>query len=138
MEIEHKYLVKGDAYKQDACEKSEIMQGFLSRDPQRTVRVRMRDGKGFITIKGKGEGAAHPEFEYEVPAEDEPEAEATPPRSDVRGDELELVWPVATIERRLPSDEDDEPPDISDGNIEDASAVWATVPRVAKFLMHST
>ena len=69
-EIEHKYLVKGDAYKRDACEKSEIVQGFLSRDPQRTVRVRMRDDKGFITIKGKGEGAAHPEFEYEIPAED--------------------------------------------------------------------
>ena len=70
IEIEHKYLVIGDAYRRDACEKSEVVQGFLSRDPERTVRVRMRDGKGFITVKGKGNGAAHPEFEYEVPADD--------------------------------------------------------------------
>ena len=70
IEIEHKYLVIGDTYRHDACEKSEIVQGFLSRDPERTVRVRMRDGKGFITVKGKGNGAAHPEFEYEVPADD--------------------------------------------------------------------
>jgi CYTH domain-containing protein len=38
--------------------------------PERVVRVRVRDDKGFITIKGKGTAAAHPEFEYEVPLED--------------------------------------------------------------------
>ena len=70
MEIEHKYLVIDDIYKQMANKMSEIKQGFLSRDPERTVRVRVRDDKGFITIKGKGTGAAHPEFEYEVPLDD--------------------------------------------------------------------
>ena len=70
MEIEHKYLVIDESYKQLACSVSEIKQGFLSRNPDRTVRVRIRDGKGYITIKGKGTGAAHPEFEYEVPLED--------------------------------------------------------------------
>lgn len=70
IEIEHKYLVKGDSYRWESTEKSEIMQGFLSRNPERTVRVRIRDDKGFITIKGKGTGASHPEFEYEVPLED--------------------------------------------------------------------
>ncbi|MBQ9556862.1 MAG: CYTH domain-containing protein [Muribaculaceae bacterium] len=70
LEIEHKYLVKDDSYKQLASASSEIRQGFLSRDPERTVRVRTRDKKGYITIKGKGTGAAHPEFEYEVPLED--------------------------------------------------------------------
>ena len=70
MEIEHKYLVVNDSYRQMACEVTEIKQGFLSRDPERTVRVRMRDGHGFITVKGRGEGAAHPEFEYEIPLED--------------------------------------------------------------------
>ena len=70
MEIEHKYLVNGDSYRLMACETSVIKQGFLSRAPERVVRVRVRGDKGFITIKGKGHGASHPEFEYEVPLED--------------------------------------------------------------------
>ncbi len=70
LEIEHKYLVKDSTYKQMACTSSDIKQGFLSRDPERTVRVRIRGEKGFITIKGKGSGAAHPEFEYEIPMDD--------------------------------------------------------------------
>ena len=70
IEIEHKYLVKGDDYRLMACGTHEIKQGFLSRVPERVVRVRVRDDKGFITIKGKGTAAAHPEFEYEVPLED--------------------------------------------------------------------
>lgn len=70
IEIEHKFLVKNDSYRSIAVSESEIMQGFLSRVPERTVRVRVRGDKGFITIKGKGSGAAHPEFEYEVPLDD--------------------------------------------------------------------
>ena len=70
IEIEHKFLVKNDSYRSMAVSESEIMQGFLSRAPERTVRVRVRGNKGFITIKGKGSGAAHPEFEYEVPLDD--------------------------------------------------------------------
>ena len=70
IEIEHKFLVKDDSYKLMAISKCEIIQGVLSRVPERTVRVRVCDDKGFITIKGKGCGAAHPEFEYEVPLED--------------------------------------------------------------------
>ena len=69
-EIEHKYLVIADDYRRLACERAEIQQGFLSRDPERTVRVRIRDTRGYITIKGKGEGAAHPEFEYMIPLGD--------------------------------------------------------------------
>lgn len=70
MEIEHKYLVADDSYRELACDVSEIKQGFLSREPERTVRVRIRDGKGYLTVKGKGTEMAHPEFEYEVPVED--------------------------------------------------------------------
>lgn len=70
MEIEHKFLVANDSYRLDAYDKLEIMQGFLSRNPERTVRVRVCDNKGYITIKGKGTGAAHPEFEYEIPEMD--------------------------------------------------------------------
>ena len=70
IEIEHKFLVTGDEYRAMACDKHEIRQGFLSRDPERTVRVRVRDDEAFITIKGKGKGAAHPEFEYSIPLDD--------------------------------------------------------------------
>ena len=70
IEIEHKFLVTGDEYRQMACDKHEIRQGFLSRDPKRTVRVRVRDDEAFITIKGKGDGTAHPEFEYSIPLDD--------------------------------------------------------------------
>lgn len=70
IEIEHKYLVKDDSYKQMATSQSEIHQGFLSRDPERTVRVRINNRQGFITIKGKGDGTAHPEYEYEIPHDD--------------------------------------------------------------------
>ena len=70
IEIEHKYLVKDDSYKRLSDNNSTIRQGFLSRNPERTVRVRVRDDQGFITIKGKGDGAAHPEFEYEIPLDD--------------------------------------------------------------------
>lgn len=66
IEIEHKFLVNNDSYKEMACSASKITQGFLSRDPERTVRIRIRDNEAFITIKGKGEGAAHPEFEYPI------------------------------------------------------------------------
>lgn len=70
MEIEHKFLVKDNSYKDAASKKSEIKQGFLSRAHERTVRVRVRDDKGYITVKGIGSGAAHPEFEYEIPLDD--------------------------------------------------------------------
>jgi len=70
MEIEHKFLVEDDSYRTESCDQCEIKQGFLSRDPERTVRVRLLDDKAFITIKGKGAGAAHPEFEYEIPMND--------------------------------------------------------------------
>ena len=70
MEIEHKFLVKNNSYREKAYDMSEIKQGFLSRNPERTVRVRVRDGKGYLTITGKGTGAVHPEFEYEVPLKD--------------------------------------------------------------------
>lgn len=70
VEIEHKYLVKDGSYRLMAASKSEIKQGFLSRNPERVVRIRLRDDKGYITIKGAGKGASHPEYEYEIPHDD--------------------------------------------------------------------
>lgn len=69
-EIEHKYLVKDDSFKGMAFEVVEIRQGYLSRLPERTVRVRTFNDKGFLTVKGKNHGDVRLEFEYEVPFED--------------------------------------------------------------------
>lgn len=72
-EIEHKYLVTGDSYLElcDSRQTRGIRQGYLSRDPERTVRVRtvLTGGKqlGFITVKGKNRGDTRLEFEYPVP-----------------------------------------------------------------------
>ena len=52
-EIERKFLVKGD-FKSEAFKSTRITQGYLSSVPERTVRVRVKGDKGFITIKGIG------------------------------------------------------------------------------------
>ncbi len=69
IEIERKFLVEGDAWRVGASP-SRIVQGFLSRDPERIVRVRLRDGEAFLTIKGKGSGLARVEVEMAIPAEE--------------------------------------------------------------------
>lgn len=70
LEIEHKYLVIGDGYKRLAFKRLEIKQGYLSRLPERTVRVRISDNKGYLAVKGKNDGDVRLEFEYEVPYDD--------------------------------------------------------------------
>jgi adenylate cyclase len=71
IEIEKKFLVKGD-FKKDAFKATRITQGYLSSVPERTVRVRVKGDKGFITIKGIGSasGAARFEWEKEIPVEE--------------------------------------------------------------------
>ena len=70
-EIERKFLVKGD-YKKHVSKKTKIVQGFLSTVPERTVRVRIKGDKGFLTIKGIGNksGASRYEWEKEISIED--------------------------------------------------------------------
>ena len=67
-EIERKFLVKGD-FKNLASKETRIVQGYLSSIPERTVRVRIKGDKGFITIKGIGNasGATRYEWEKEIP-----------------------------------------------------------------------
>lgn len=67
-EIERKFLVVGDGWREKAVGTS-FRQGFLSTEPERTVRVRLAGSRGSITIKGKTVGARRDEFEYEIPAE---------------------------------------------------------------------
>lgn len=70
LEIEHKFLVKNSDFKKSAVASIVIRQGYLCRDPERTVRVRLKGEKGFLTVKGKNSGAVRDEFEYEIPRED--------------------------------------------------------------------
>ena len=70
LEIERKFLVKNDSFKDIAISHSNIRQGYLSREPERTVRIRIKDDRGFITVKGKNSGAVRLEFEYEIPFAD--------------------------------------------------------------------
>lgn len=67
-EIERKFLVKGE-YKSKAKKQTRITQGYLSSDPERTVRVRIKGDKGFITIKGisNSSGTSRYEWEKEIP-----------------------------------------------------------------------
>lgn len=69
-EIERKFLVTDGSFRMLASGKKEIVQAYLSTLPEATVRVRISDGKGFITVKGKNHGAARNEWEYPVPESD--------------------------------------------------------------------
>lgn len=67
-EIERKFLVTGE-FKSLATKQTRIVQGYLCSIPERTVRVRIKGDKGFITIKGIGNesGASRYEWEKEIP-----------------------------------------------------------------------
>ncbi|GER58547.1 CYTH domain-containing protein [Patiriisocius marinus] len=65
IEIERKFLVKNDSYKELAFSEKRIVQGFLNTHPERTVRVRIKGEKGFLTIKGKGNSTGTTRFEWE-------------------------------------------------------------------------
>ena len=64
-EIERKFLVASDGYKDESFEKINIVQGFLNSHKKRTVRVRLEDKKGTITIKGKSSKDGTSRFEWE-------------------------------------------------------------------------
>lgn len=65
LEIERKFLVTSDDFKQNAYQKTYIKQGFLNSDKNRVVRVRITDTNGFLTIKGKSNTSGTTRFEWE-------------------------------------------------------------------------
>lgn len=65
IEIERKFLVKSDDFKKQAFTQNKIAQGYLSSVPERTVRVRIKGKKGFITIKGISQSSGMSRFEWE-------------------------------------------------------------------------
>ena len=71
IETEFKFLVHKDLWNQVIPNKSlDIRQGYLYSDENKTVRVRTKGEKGYLTIKGKTSGASRPEYEYEIPLDE--------------------------------------------------------------------
>ena len=71
-EIERKFLVRGDSYKKLAFAHSHIQQGYICSERGRTVRVRIRDERAYLTIKGPSldGGLSRYEFEKEITLEE--------------------------------------------------------------------
>ncbi|HLJ39763.1 MAG TPA: CYTH domain-containing protein [Steroidobacteraceae bacterium] len=67
-EIERKFLVRGEEWRRGTVKR--VRQGYLSRDRERTVRVRIAGKRASLTIKGAGRGTSRPEFEYRIPLRD--------------------------------------------------------------------
>lgn len=65
-EIERKFLVINTSFKGVASSSIRIRQGYLNRDPERTVRIRIKGDDAFITIKGRNHGVVRDEWEYPI------------------------------------------------------------------------
>ncbi|WPR72059.1 CYTH domain-containing protein [Flavobacterium sp. NG2] len=65
IEIERKFLVTSTSYKESAFSKKRIKQGYLSSVPERTVRIRIKEDKAFLTIKGASNATGMSRFEWE-------------------------------------------------------------------------
>ena len=123
-EIERKFLVKSDAFIAQATTSYEIMQGYLCKDPEKTIRVRIRDARAFLTIKSSllRDGIAKFEWEKEIDLSDAKELmkiclpgaisktryiiKVKGERSKVKGERLkvkedDLKWEVDVFHGRL-------------------------------------
>ena len=69
VEIERKFRVRDDSWR-DGTVGVEIVQGYLSQDPERTVRVRLAGENAWFTVKGCTRGITRVEFEYAIPRVD--------------------------------------------------------------------
>lgn len=71
IEIERKFLINYEKWQN--VEKSSgqtYRQGYILTDPKKTIRVRLTETSGYLTIKGLSIGATRPEYEYEIPVSD--------------------------------------------------------------------
>ncbi len=70
-EIERKFLVAGDGWRQAVTGQKRLVQGYLSSNAKATVRIRIADEqRAVLTLKGPAEGISRAEFEYDVPLDD--------------------------------------------------------------------
>ena len=70
LEIERKFLVVDQSFKGTATSVVDMRQGYLSRDADAVVRVRIAGDRAFLTVKTRNRGCVRNEFEYEVPVAD--------------------------------------------------------------------
>lgn len=70
VEIERKFLVATSQWRQQVSSSQNFIQGYLSTEPERTVRVRVVGDQGWLTIKGKTHGASRSEYEYAIPVDE--------------------------------------------------------------------
>ncbi|RKY20157.1 MAG: adenylate cyclase [Planctomycetota bacterium] len=68
LEIERKFLLSGPAEPWRDAPSEALIQGYLCLDPERTVRVRLANGRGTLTVKGLAQGLTRREYEWEIPA----------------------------------------------------------------------
>lgn len=66
LEIERKFLVTSTEYQEQAITKTRLVQGYLNTDPERTVRVRIKGEKAFLTVKGVSNDTGTSRFEWEI------------------------------------------------------------------------
>lgn len=109
-EIERKFLVKSDAFIAQATTSYEIMQGYLCKDPEKTIRVRIRDARAFLTIKSSllRDGIAKFEWEKEIDLSDAKElmkiclpGAISKTRYIIKVKEDDLKWEVDVFHGRL-------------------------------------
>ena len=71
LEIERKYLIHHDKWHHFSKPEGQLYrQGYILKDPNKTIRVRLTDTTAYLTIKGASVGATRTEFEYEIPKEE--------------------------------------------------------------------
>lgn len=72
IEIERKFLVLSNDFINEAFSKKRIVQAYLNSDPERSVRIRIKEDKAFLTIKGQGNsgGTTRLEWETEIPVQE--------------------------------------------------------------------
>ncbi|MES9993952.1 MAG: CYTH domain-containing protein [Candidatus Thiodiazotropha sp.] len=70
LEIERKYLVINEKWRDSIIKESVMKQGYLASQPNATVRVRISGSEARLTIKGSSRGISRSEFEYPIPLED--------------------------------------------------------------------
>ena len=67
LEIERKFKVANAGWQDSVTRSTSLRQGYLSTKPEATVRVRLENGVGTLTIKSKTRGISRSEFEYDIP-----------------------------------------------------------------------
>jgi adenylate cyclase len=69
-EIERKFLLQNDSWRQQVFRTKSIRQGYLVSDEIRSVRVRIADDEAYLNIKSATLGISRSEYEYTIPLAD--------------------------------------------------------------------